>query len=314
MHAWTFSQAGKPEDILRFNPANPTPPPATGSNVLVRVSYVALSSAYTNLMNDIPSIVRHSAIPEIDFSGFIAQVGPKNRALAEYIIVPTENVIVKPKTVGLSQAAGLTSLAHTAVLMAERAKITAGTRVLVHGGGGDIGSMALQISEDAGAMVVVTCSASKIDMVLQLGAELAIDYQANHPLTSFLSERFGQQQLDVILDTVGSQDLYEQSPSYLSPHGVYVNVGNIGVSTALTLLRWIKNSILPSFLGGVPRKSIQFSGIPTKEWGEKIASLAAEKRLHILVDSAFKLEDALLAYKRMRDGGRKGRCLIEVSP
>jgi len=85
--------------------------------------------------------------------------------------VPAENVIVKPKTVGLSQAAGLTSLAHTAVLMVERAKITAGTRVLVHGGGGDIGSMALQISEDAGAMVVVTCSASKIDMVLQLGAE-----------------------------------------------------------------------------------------------------------------------------------------------
>jgi NADPH:quinone reductase-like Zn-dependent oxidoreductase len=195
MRAWTFSQAGKPEDILRFNPAHPTPPPATGSNVVVRVSYVALSSAYTNLMNNIPSIVRHSAIPEIDFSGFIAQFGPKNPyklspgtpvfgtipvlpsllfgagALAEYIIVPAENVIVKPKTVGLSQAAGLTSLAHTAVLMVERAKITAGTRVLVHGGGGDIGSMALQISEDAGAMVVVTCSASKIDMVLQLGAE-----------------------------------------------------------------------------------------------------------------------------------------------
>jgi NADPH:quinone reductase-like Zn-dependent oxidoreductase len=127
----------------------------------------------------------------------------------------------------------------------------------------------------------------------------AIDYQANHPLNGFLSERFGQQQFDVILDTVGSQDLYEQSPSYLSPHGVYVNVGNIGVSTALTLWRWIKNSILPSFLGGVPRKFIQFSGIPTKEWGEKIASLAAEKRLHILVDSSFKLEDALLVSRNI---------------
>jgi len=36
-----------------------------------------------------------------------------------------------------------------------------------------------------------------------------------------------------------------------------------------------------------------FSGIPTKERGEKIASLAAEKRLDILVDSTFNLEDAL---------------------
>jgi NADPH:quinone reductase-like Zn-dependent oxidoreductase len=122
----------------------------------------------------------------------------------------------------------------------------------------------------------------------------AIDYRANHPLAGYLSEQYGQQQFDVILDTVGSQDLYEHSPAYLSPSGVYVNVGNIGISTVLTLWRWLKNSIQPRMLGGVPRKFIQFSAIPTKERGEKIASLAAEKRLDILVDSTFKLEDALL--------------------
>jgi NADPH:quinone reductase-like Zn-dependent oxidoreductase len=195
MRAWTFDQAGTPENVLKFNPAQSTPPPPSGSNVLVRVSYVALSSACTNLMNNIPSMLRHSAIPELDFSGFIAQAGPKAPpelssgtavfgtipvpsavlfgagSLAEYIVVPAGNVIVKPKSVQLSEAAGLTSLAHTAVLMVERAKITAGARVLVHGGGGDIGAMALQIAKGAGAMVMVTCSESKINLVLQLGAE-----------------------------------------------------------------------------------------------------------------------------------------------
>jgi NADPH:quinone reductase-like Zn-dependent oxidoreductase len=92
-------------------------------------------------------------------------------ALAEYVVVPAGNVIIKSKTVRLSEAAGLTSLAHTAVLMVERAKITAGKRVLVHGGGGDIGAMALQIAKFAGAEVMATCSESKINMVLQLGAE-----------------------------------------------------------------------------------------------------------------------------------------------
>jgi len=195
MRAWTFNRAGTPQNVLKFNPARPTPPPPTGSNVVVRVSYVALSSAYTDLMNNVPSILRHSAIPEMDFSGFIAQAGPKASselspgtavfgtipvlsslffgagALAEYIVVPAGNVVVKPKMVGLSEAAGLTSLAHTAVLMVERAKITARARVLVHGGGGDIGAMALQIAKSAGAVVVATCSESKINMVLQLGAE-----------------------------------------------------------------------------------------------------------------------------------------------
>jgi NADPH:quinone reductase-like Zn-dependent oxidoreductase len=198
MRAWTFNLAGTPQNVLKFNPAQPTPPPPTGSNVVVRVSYVALSSACTDLMNNVPSILRHSAIPELDFSGIITQGGPKAPselspgtavfgtipvlsavlcgagALAEYVVVPAGNVIVKPKTVGLPEAAGLTSLAHTAVLMVERAKITAGARVLVHGGGGDIGAMALQIAKGgkgAGAVVVVTCSESKINMVLQLGAE-----------------------------------------------------------------------------------------------------------------------------------------------
>lgn len=338
MRAWTFDQAGTPENVLKFNPAKPTPSPPIGSNVLVRVSYVALSSACTNLMNNIPSILRHSAIPELDFSGFIAQAGPKAPSelspgtavfgtipvlsavlfgagsLAEYVVVPAANVTIKPKTVRLSEAAGLTSLAHTAVLMVERAKITAGDRVLVNGGGGDIGTMALQIAKGAGAEVTVTCSESKINMVIQLGAEKAIDYRANHPLPDFLSKHYGQQQFDVILDTVGSQDLYEHSPAYLNPSGVYVNVGNIGISTAVTVWRWLKNSFHPRLLGGVPRTFIQFSAIPTKERGEKIASLAAEKGIDILVDSTFKLEDALLAYKRMRDGERKGRCLVEVSP
>jgi hypothetical protein len=93
---------------------------------------------------------------------------------------------------------------------------------------------------------------------------------------------------------VGSQDLYERSPAYLNHNGVYVNVGNIGVSTALTVWRWLKNSFHLRLLGGVPFKFIQFSAIPTKERGEKIASLAAEKGIDILVDSTFKLEDALL--------------------
>jgi hypothetical protein len=93
---------------------------------------------------------------------------------------------------------------------------------------------------------------------------------------------------------VGSQDLYEHSPAYLNPSGVYVNVGHIGVSTVLTVWRWLKNSIYPRLLGGVPRKFIMFSAIPTKERGEKIATLAAENGIDILVDSTFKLEDALL--------------------
>ena len=100
---------------------------------------------------------------------------------------------------------------------------------------------------------------------------------------------------------MGSQDLYEHSPAYLKHSGVYVNVGNIGISTALTLWRWLKNSTQPRWLGGVPRKFIQFSTIPTKERGEKLAALATENGLTILIDSTFKMEDALLVSRILSD-------------
>ncbi|CZR68487.1 uncharacterized protein PAC_18386 [Phialocephala subalpina] len=337
MRAWVFNKAGTPENVLKFNPAHPTPAPPSGSNVLVRIYYAALSSAGTNLMNNVPSILRRSAIPELDFSGFIAQAGEKAPpelspgtavfgtvpvlssvlrgvgTLAAYISLPAENVIVKPKTVGLPEAAGLTSLANTAMLMLEKAKIKAGDRVLVHGGGGDVGMVALQASRSVGAAVVATCSESKMNMVLQLGAEKTIDYRASQPLHKFLVDNYGLQQFDIIFDTVGSQDLFEHSPRYLKPDGVYVNVGGVGISTALSLWRWFKNSAHPGLLGGIPRKFIMFNTVPTKQRGEKIAALAAEKSIDILVDSTFKLEDALLGYKRMLDGKRNGRCLIEIS-
>jgi len=178
MRAWTFNKVGTPDNVLKFRPVHPTPAPPTGFDVVVRVSYAALSSAGTNLMNDVPSILRRSAIPELDFSGFIAQAGDKAPpelspgtavfgtmpvlssvlagvgTLAEYISLPAENIIVKSKTVRLTEAAGLTSLANTALLMLEKAKIKTGDRVLVHGGGGDVGIIALQTSRGAGAAVV----------------------------------------------------------------------------------------------------------------------------------------------------------------
>ena len=194
MRAWTFNQAGTPENVLKFNSEQSTPSPPIGSNVIVRVSYAALSSATMNAMRDVPSIFRRSAVPELDFSGFIAQAGPKAPpelrpgaavfgtipvlssllagagSLAEYVVVPAGNVVIKPKSVGFPEAAGLTSLAQVAVLMGDKAKIKMWHRVLVHGGGGDIGAIALQIAKGLGADVVVTCSESKFNMVLQLGA------------------------------------------------------------------------------------------------------------------------------------------------
>ena len=120
-----------------------------------------------------------------------------------------------------------------------------------------------------------------------------IDYKATYPLHSFLAKEYGQQPFDIILDTVGSQDLYTMSPAYLKPKGLYVNVGTVGVSQLVALWRWFTNSTWPSILGGVPRKFIMFNTVPDKPRAKKIYQLAENKQLKIIVDSIYKMDDAL---------------------
>lgn len=121
-----------------------------------------------------------------------------------------------------------------------------------------------------------------------------IDYTRFASLPEHLAERFGSNPFDAILDTVGSQALYQASPGFLKSKGSFVNVGTIETPGQVTsLLRWAKNSNLPTILGGVPRKYIMFSASLSGENAEVLARLADEGKLRVIIDSVFALEDAL---------------------
>ncbi|KAH8801730.1 hypothetical protein F5884DRAFT_889820 [Xylogone sp. PMI_703] len=331
MQAWVFSSPGRPTGVLRYDRAHLMPNLSAPTDVLIRVSYTALSSAGMNLMNSVPSFFRKQAIPELDFSGFIVKVGlsvpmdlkpgtpvfgsipalasilHNSGALAEYVVVPANSVMTKPQQMEMSEASGLTSLAHTAIKLLEKSKIKAADKVLLNGGGGDVGAIALQAAVACGATVVATCSASKSDMVASLGAS-----EIRQSSNTSLAEKHGSEQFDIILDTVGSQDLYTNSPAYLKPRGIYVNVGTVGISQGVSLWRWFRNSTYPRLLGGVPRTFIMFNTVPDKPRAIKIDELAEDKKLRVPVDSIFQIEDALKGYERMQAGNRNGRILIEI--
>jgi NADPH:quinone reductase-like Zn-dependent oxidoreductase len=76
----------------------------------------------------------------------------------------------------------------------DTARVAAGQRVLIHGAGGGVGHLAVQIAKARGAHVIGTASAAKHDFVASLGAEELIDYRA----TDFAAQVDG---VDVVLDT-----------------------------------------------------------------------------------------------------------------
>jgi NADPH:quinone reductase-like Zn-dependent oxidoreductase len=121
----------------------------------------------------------------------------RDGAAAEYVVVPVEALAPAPKTIGSAAAATLPLAALTAwQALVDRAGVTPGERVLVHGGAGGVGAYVVQLAVLLGARVTATAGASDMAFVQGLGADEVLDYRVN-PFPTALTG------LDVVIDTVG---------------------------------------------------------------------------------------------------------------
>jgi len=135
---------------------------------------------------------------------------------AEYVAVPAELVVPKPPRLSYAQAAVVPLAALTAyqALFVE-GRLSAGQRILIHGGSGGVGHMAVQLAKHAGAHVIATASADNLEYVRSIGADVAIDYR-NKRLESVAG------QVNFILDTVGG-DALNRSYRMIRPGGTLIS-------------------------------------------------------------------------------------------
>lgn len=143
-------------------------------------------------------------------------------ALAEYMALDARLLAKKPDCLSMSQAAALPIVSLTAwEAMVTRGKVKKGNRVLVHGGTGGVGHIALQLAKYLGAHVTTTVSSSeKQKIALKLGADETINYkeEAVEDYVHRLTEKKG---FDLILDTVGQENL-DRSFQAVAPKGIVV--------------------------------------------------------------------------------------------
>jgi NADPH:quinone reductase-like Zn-dependent oxidoreductase len=138
-----------------------------------------------------------------------------NGAFAEYLTVPTRNLVPKPAWLSFDEAACLPVAWTTAYRMLfTQAGITAGDRVLVQGAGGGVASAAIRLAVAAGAVVYATSrSADKRERAVEWGARAAV------PTGERLPER-----VDVVIETVG-EATWSHSLKSLRPGGTIVVAG-----------------------------------------------------------------------------------------
>ena len=156
-------------------------------------------------------------IPGYDIAGIVEKTGAKITKLkagdsiyayvlwgggyAECAVATEGEATAKPKSLNYIEAAAVPLVALTAwQALIDTAKLSAGQTVLIHGGSGGVGSMAIQIAKARGAKVIATASTSNQELLKQLGADVAIDYTK----TKFEDVA---KDVDVVLDSVGKDTL-----------------------------------------------------------------------------------------------------------
>jgi NADPH:quinone reductase-like Zn-dependent oxidoreductase len=229
---------GKPEHVLR---AGETEVPSIGAgDVLIRVRATSVNTPDWATVAGVPYILRLSSglrrpkrpVRGSDIAGVVEAVGQqvtdlaagdevfgstrtRTGAFAQYAVASATQLVKKPVELTFTDAAasvmsGLAAL----VAMRDVAQVSAGTRVLINGASGGVGTMAVQIAKALGAEVTGVCGIRNIELVRSLGADHLIDY-AKEDFTQ------SRQRFDVILDNVLNHPP-KAAARVLAPGGTFI--------------------------------------------------------------------------------------------
>lgn len=160
-------------------------------------------------------VTRHSVGDAV-----VALVG--GGAYAEYVVCPEDLVLPSPAGLTPIEAAGVMEAACTVWSNLEAAGARSGQKLLIHGGSGGIGTLAIQIAKARGMRVFATAGGPERARRCQrdLGADVAIDHRSDDFVEVLLAEGGA----DVILDVVGAAYL-ERNVRALAPGGRLVVIG-----------------------------------------------------------------------------------------
>ncbi|MFE5602471.1 NAD(P)-dependent alcohol dehydrogenase [Streptomyces coelicoflavus] len=314
MTAVLFDRYGPPEVLY----VGRRPVPGIGPDeVLVRVRAAGVNGGDLHDRTGKVRLVTGRAFPKgcgIDFAGEVAEVGASVRgvregervwgllgrrtgSMAEYVAVSPRRIAPAPENLTPEEAVSLLAGATTAVTaLRDKAALQPGERLLVRGGSGGVGSVAVQVGKVLGARVVALAGGRNLDFVRGLGAEEALDHR-----TTALSAlgRF-----DVVLDTVGTEQVRVRR--LLAPGGRMVAVA----PDLDRPLGWL-GTVLGSVVHGKGRIRF-FSGNPDGALLAEAARLAERGDIVPVVDTVHPLDGVADAQRALAAGGVRGKHVVRV--
>jgi len=217
-------------------------------------------------------------------------------AFAEYTCACEDKLALKPSTMTFEEAACLSHGGNLALQgLIDFGQIQTGQKVLINGGGGSTGTLAIQIAKMFNVEVTGVDRAEKIDMMRTLGADYVIDYT---------KEDFTKngKQYDLIFDVKTTRSIFDYKRS-LCANGTYVTVG--GKTSRILQLVLLGKLCVNYKMHMVAYKA-------NKDLNYLIELFEAGK-LKPVIDKCFPLEETADAFRYFGKGGFKGKIVITLN-
>jgi NADPH:quinone reductase-like Zn-dependent oxidoreductase len=214
-------------------------------------------------------------------------------AFAEMALAKSDTLAHKPRTLSHEHAAGLPLVGVSAwQALVETMRLSKGQKILIHGGAGGIGSIAIQLAKHLGAYVATTVSTNNIQFVKEdLGADEVIEYK---------SQRFEDilpHDYDAVIDTVGGETYTRSFKALKRGSGIIVST-----------LEQPNQELIDQF--GV--KAVWLFSQVNKERLTRLAEWVDQNNIRVNVERTFPLDEARTALDYQRDVHPRGKIVLAM--
>ena len=331
MKAIVQDRYGAPERVLNLEEVDR--PPVGDDEVLIRVRATSVNTPDWVTVAGVPYISRlglglgkpRTPVRGTDVAGVVEAVGKNVTDLqpgdevfgssgentfttrppgtfAELTVAPESRLIKKPTGLTFEEAAASVMSGLTAMIaMRDVGRVGPGTRVLINGASGGVGTLAVQIAKALGAEVTGVCSTQNLDLVRSLGPDHVIDYMEEDFTRS-------ERRYDVILDNVMNRRP-SATARVLTPTGMFIpnSVGNTGGFFAgLPRMAW-------AAVIGLGSTDVQFvKCLVNHENLDALAALLESGDVRLVIDKVYPLSEAANAVAHMLAHHARGKVVIVV--
>ncbi|MCU1752394.1 zinc-dependent alcohol dehydrogenase family protein [Pseudomonas sp. 6D_7.1_Bac1] len=241
--------------------------------------------------------------------GMATGIGGQQGSLAQFAVVDARLLARKPANLSMTEAAGLPLVLITAWEgLVDRARVQPGHKVLIHGGAGGVGHVAVQLARALGAEVFATGSARQQAIIESFGATF-IDYR-QQSVEQYVEQHTAGEGFDIVYDTVGGETLDA------SFKAMRIYQGHV-----VSCLGWGQHSLAPLSFRAASYSGV-FSLLPLltgkgrehhgQILGEAAKLIEAGLLKPLLDPRRFTLQTAEAAYDLQTSGEAQGRLVIDI--